>query len=500
MGDAGVESWLAARAPESGARGTLKPGMVVGEWRVAVFLGAGLSSEVYRVQNVRFRRDGALKLLVNETRGLKERFFAEADALRYLSLPELPEFFGSGEVGGRPYYVMEYLQPLPDPMPRAEVPRFMNKVAKAVHQLHDAGYVHRDLKPGNILRRRNGDPVLIDLGLIKKRGNGPDPIGRHARGISIVDGKPVGVGTLDFAAPEQLLKGEASVQSDIFALGKILRYLYEGRTPQLVKPIIRRATRALPGDRYPSADAFAAAIRHRYRPLALAVLACLLAAVGVTYAVGHRSSGGDGNPSGADVTVVYPEPPRIVEEVPESPVAAHARLVDESDIDYLNRMMPLAEAGDAIAQAAVAEAFFYGRGIGTNRVMAVSWYRKAAKAGCADAQASLGLCLFRGWGCEKDISAAVEWYKKAAVQGNLGAMSDLAFCYLHGTGVDEDQDMGFQLALEAAEKGHAPAQTLAGECYLDGIGVEKDEKLGKLWLYRAAGQNNKRAQMLLNSL
>ena len=212
MGDAAVESWLAARSPERGARGRLRPGAVVGEWRVIVFLGAGLSAEVYRVQNVRFRRDGALKLLVNETRGLRERFLAEADALRFLSLPALPGFFGAGTVNGCPYYVMEYLQPLPDPMPRGEVSRFMNKVAKAVQLLHDAGYVHRDLKPGNILRRRNGDPVLIDLGLIKKRGNGPDPIGRHARGISVVDGKPVGVGTLDFAAPEQLLKeiGRAS--------------------------------------------------------------------------------------------------------------------------------------------------------------------------------------------------------------------------------------------------------------------------------------------------
>lgn len=501
MGDAGVESWLAARAPERGTRGRLKPGVVVGEWRVAVFLGAGLSSEVYRVQNVRFRHEGALKLLVNETRGLRERFLAEADALRYLSLPALPGFLGAGEVDGRPYYVMEYLQPLPDPIPRSEVPRFMNKVAKAVHRLHEAGYVHRDLKPGNILRRSNGDPVLIDLGLIKRRGNGPDPIGRHARGISVVDGKPVGVGTLDFAAPEQLLKGEASVQSDIFALGKILRYFYEGRPPQLVKPVIRRATRELPGDRYPTADAFAAAIRHRNRPLILIALACMLAAAGATFAIRHRSQVAEDPPVVTEpAAVTRAEPSPVVEERQDSPAAAYARLADETDADYLNRMMPLAEADDARAQVTVAEALFYGRGTRTNRVAAVGWYRKAAEAGNADAQASLGLCLFRGWGCKKDLEEAASWYTKAATQGNLGATTDLAFCYLHGYGVEEDQEMGFQLAKEAAEKGHAPAQTLVGECYLDGLGVEKDTERGKLWLYRAAGQNNKRAQMLLNSL
>ena len=489
MGDAAVESWLAARAPERGARGRLKPGTVIGEWRVVVFLGAGLSAEVYRVQNVRFGHEGALKLLVNEARGLKERFLAEADALRFLSLPALPNFFGAGKVDGKPYYVMEHLQPLPDPMPRAEIPRFMNKVAKAVHRLHEAGYVHRDLKPGNILRRGNGDPVLIDLGLIKRRGNGADPIGRHARGISVVDGKPIGVGTLDFAAPEQLLKGEASVQSDIFALGKILRFLYEGHPPQTVKPIIRRATRELPGDRYPSADAFAAAIRHRHRPLILCIFLSLLAVAAVAYAVKNRPL------TGKDPTV--PPEPKVKQSLAEDPAAAHARRPDEEDGDYLQRMLPLAEAGDALAQAAVAEAYFYGRSTETNRVTAVSWYRKAAAAGNADAQASLGLCLFRGWGCNKDFEEAVSWYTKAATQGNLGAMNDLAFCYLHGYGVEEDREMGFQLAMEAAEKGHAPAQTLVGECYLDGLGVDQDIELGEKWLYRAARQNNARAQMLL---
>ena len=499
MGDAAVERWLASRAPEHGARGRLAPGSVVGEWRVGVFLGAGLSAEVYRVKNVRFGHDGALKLLVDGSRGLRARFLTEADAIRVLSLPALPSFYGAGTIDGSPYYVMEYLQPLPDPMPRAEVPRLMKRVAMAVHQLHEAGYVHRDIKPGNILRRQNGDPVLIDLGLIKRRGNGPDPIGRHGKGISVVDGKPVGVGTLDFAAPEQLLKGEYSVQSDVFALGKLLRFFYEDMPPWDIKPIVRRATREQPGDRYATANDFAAAIRHRHRPLALLLLGLLLpglllacAAVAV---VGRARDAGNA------------EPPRPVETqspgsgqdegLSQLPAIEYGRMDGEGDGDYLARMLPLAEDGDDIAQTVVAEAFFHGRGTETNRATAVSWYRLAATAGNADAQASLGLCLFRGWGCDRNLDEAAGWYAKSAAHGNLGAMNDLAFCYLHGYGVAEDPQKGFELAMQAAVREHAPAQTLVGECYLDGIGVEKDVERGEMWLFRAARQGNKRAQMLL---
>ena len=81
------------------------------------YLGAGLSSEVYRVRHLNLSYEGALKLLVNDRKNLLTRFMAEINAMRFLSLSALPRFFGDGTYGGRPYYVMEYLQPLPDPMP-----------------------------------------------------------------------------------------------------------------------------------------------------------------------------------------------------------------------------------------------------------------------------------------------------------------------------------------------------------------------------------------------
>ena len=480
-----VEKWLDARRPDPAGHGVLATGAKLGEWRIVAFLGRGLSAEVYRVTNLRFGQEGALKLLTDDTRGLKERFLTEADAIRFLSIRALPHFMGSGEYNGMPFYVMEYLQPLPDPMPRGEIPAFMNKVAKAVQMLHDAGYIHRDLKPGNILRRHNGEPVLIDLGLIKKRNMGTtDPVVRHGRGISFIDGKPVGVGTLDYAAPEQLLKGEATVQSDVFAMGKILRWLYDGRPPGNIKKIIRRATREQPGDRYASADDFAAALRHRnYGRIAFALFACTVLACVAFFPLAR--------PRVAKALLAILEPPRKPFVVKPQP--------DETEAAYLSRIIPLARGGNTQAQIAVAEAHFFGRGTPTNRTVAVEWYRAAAEAGEPDAQASLGACLHNGWGCEKDLVEAARWSRRAAENGNLRGMSDLAYYSLHGFGVDKDEVAGFQWAMKAAERGHAPAQAMVGECYLDGRGVERSEERGETWLYRAVRQGSKRAKMLLET-
>ena len=483
-----IEQLLASGTFGEMAKCRLSQGSVVGEWKVVAFVGSGLSSEVYRVRNIRYGQEGALKLLTDGSRGLRERFLTEAEALRFLSLVALPRFMGAGEHARAPYYVMEYLQPLPEPMPRRLIPRFMNRVAKAVQMLHESGYIHRDLKPGNILMRRNGEPVLIDLGLIKRRGEGvADPVVRIGRNISIIDGKPVGVGTLDYAAPEQLLKGESSVQSDIFALGKILRALYGGRPPACVQPVIRHATREQPEDRFESANDFAAAIRRRNRPFF--VLAAVLVAVGLAIAT---------YPLYRPALVATAE--RFVrgqQPAPEEPVL---KSPGESEADYIRRLTRMATGGRTEAQIALAEAHFHGLGTPTNRTEAVRWYRLAAQTGEASAQTSLGLCLLHGWGCEKSEVEAVSWYVAAAEQGDLAAMSDLAFCRLHGRGTAKDVAAGFALAFKAAERGHAAAQTLVGECYLTGLGTDRDLDLAQTWLFRAMRQGNGRARMLLESL
>ena len=506
MNDAGtdsVEAWLAARPSEGGGYGRLRCGTCVGEWHVEAYLGAGLSSEVYRVRNLRLSYEGALKLLANDTRNLKDRFLAEIDALRFLTLPSLPRFFGSGEFGGRPYYVMEYLLPLPDPMPRGDVPGFMNKVAKAVQTLHEAGYVHRDLKPGNILLRRNGDPVLIDLGLVKQRGNAHTPLGWKPRKVSMVDGKPVGVGTLDFAAPEQLLECKSLVQGDVFSLGKIAWYLYQENPPSTMRSIIHRATREIPTERYESAQAFATAVRRRNRRKVVLWLLAALGVAAIALAVLFRSK-----IRKMLVGFLVPQEPAVAvapspdggSDVPPAPVDPAEEVLqrpDESEEAYFERMSPLADEGEVLAQLAVAEACFYGRGTPTNRVAAVEWYRKAANTGDASAQASLAYCLLYGLGCEKNVVEAAEWYARGAEQDDLNAINGLAFCRLNGIGVDRDEKSGFELAMRAALRGHAPSQTLVGECFLEGRGVARDQERGETWLYRATRQNNKRAEMLL---
>ena len=487
-----IEGLLSARPAEKVTGGGVIPlGTSISGWRVVAFVGKGRSAEVYRVVNSAMGGEAALKLLTDGSRGLSERFRLEMDVVRTLPLQSLPRFFGDGVFEGRPYYLMEYLQPLILPLPRREIVPFVSALARAVGDLHSAGYLHRDLKPANVLRRRNGEPVLIDLGLVKRIG-GSETAVHEPSGVSYIDGRRVVVGTPGFAAPEQLISGEASFRSDVFALGEMLKACGGKDLGHAARRVIRFATMADPEERYPDAATFESAVRgleRSPRGMLLSASAAFAAAV-LAFALFRTMEGPQPPPPG---------PPEPSAPAQESAAISLTRQPGESDEAHLRRLVAEAEKGSAAAQCAAAEAYYHGRGAPTNHFEAVRLYRLAAEKDYTGAQVSLGNCLLRGIGCDKDQDEAVIWLLKAANNGNLGAMVDLAFCFRNGIGVDKDMKEAFDWAMKAAESGHAAAQTFIGECYLEGYGVPVDQRRADDWLQRAARQGNERAKMLLRT-
>ena len=283
----------------------LTDGRSVDGWRVAAFLGRGGSGEVYRVVETPDVREGraparpqtaALKILARDTETARARFLRESTLLAQMDNPAFPRLIAQGEIGGRPYLVMELLEPRTLPTADAEVADFLLKLCDGVSALHRMGYVHRDIKPGNILWRTGGTrscasavPVLIDLGLVKDVTRNADAVGTS---LSLVDGHVAGVGTPGYAAPEQLVGDEISPAADIYALGMLANACFNGHPPTVWGRIVDCATGAIPARRYPDVAAFARAVRHRHwrRRIALSLTATVLCAAIVLAVVAPDTS------------------------------------------------------------------------------------------------------------------------------------------------------------------------------------------------------------------
>ena len=280
------------------------PGTIFGDWRLTAFIGRGGNGEVYCAEHVTLGTPAAVKVLVRDETRAKERFAREAKLLAELKSTSFPKFFAYGEAKSCPYLAMELLEPGELPTGERAIARFLLAVCDAVAELHAQGFLHRDIKPGNILWRRAGGsapyqaetgappatagsgragsllpvavPVLADLGLAKT-------ISTSAAGHPPSDVTVGGVGTPGYGAPEQMERGEATVASDIHALGVLADRCFNGRPPRTWARIIERATSSIPARRYPSVASFARAIRHRHL---LANMGIAVACVAMLFALG----------------------------------------------------------------------------------------------------------------------------------------------------------------------------------------------------------------------
>ncbi|HET6151140.1 MAG TPA: serine/threonine-protein kinase [Polyangia bacterium] len=216
-------------------------GTTLGSYRLLEQIGVGGMGRVFVAEHVRLGRKVALKLLRSEYSGNIEavkRFFAEARAVNRINhenIIEVSDFIENP--GGASYYIMELLhgtllrtlQDREGPLP---LPRAINialQVCRGVGAAHDAGVIHRDLKPDNIfLIERDGrrDFVkLLDFGVAKLSDATLEDASTFKTSAGIV------VGTPDYMAPEQALGNAVDHRCDLYSLGVILFEMVAGRLP-----------------------------------------------------------------------------------------------------------------------------------------------------------------------------------------------------------------------------------------------------------------------------
>jgi predicted Ser/Thr protein kinase len=271
-------------------------GWTVGGYRILRKLGSGGTGTVYVARHRTLPRDVAVKVLhpaFSTVPQFRERFEHEADVVARLDHRNVVDVLDKGQDGDRLYIVMQYVDgPNLEQVLRehgAFAPdravALIAAVGDAVQHAHQAGLLHRDVKPANILLRRDGgEPMLTDFGIAKDLA-AASPLTRHGEALY----------TPGYAAPEQIDGRPVDVRADVYSLGVVLFELLTGRRafpqetpmqvlaamatqpapdplgvrPDLPPALARVVTRALstsPDERFGSCAAFVAAVRDALVP------------------------------------------------------------------------------------------------------------------------------------------------------------------------------------------------------------------------------------------
>ncbi len=261
-----------------------------GRYRIESFLARGGMATIYRGADLRLDRTVAIKVMhptFATDPGFVDRFEREARAAARLNSPYAVAVHDQGNDAGVTYLVMEYVpgHTVRDvlrthgALPPAQALAIIDPVLQALAAAHRAGYIHRDVKPENVLISEDGRVKVTDFGL--------------ARAIEGADsGKTHGLllGTVAYLSPEQVEHDRTDARSDVYSAGILLFELVTGQvpftasapmqvayrhvhedvpTPSSIHPgipvgideLVRRATRRNPDQRFGDADAFLAAAR-----------------------------------------------------------------------------------------------------------------------------------------------------------------------------------------------------------------------------------------------
>jgi YVTN family beta-propeller protein len=209
----------------------LAPGTVVAGYRIESLVGRGGMGVVYRAMQLDLERVVALKVIAPELlddKDVRARFLTEARAAASVDHPNVIPVHAAGEDDGIAYIAMRFvagddlraLVRYGGPFDPAGAASIVEQAAAALDAIHRAGFVHRDVKPANLLIDRDNHVYLTDFGLAKA-------VITHSAGTRTGQW----VGTLDYVAPEQIRGGRIDARADVYALGGVLHFALTGHVP-----------------------------------------------------------------------------------------------------------------------------------------------------------------------------------------------------------------------------------------------------------------------------
>ena len=302
--------------------------MIAGRYEILRPLGHGGMAVVDLARDAELERDVALKRLAeNFARDdeLRARFLREARLAARLSHPNVVRIYDVGEDDGAPFIAMEYVDgetlaalcARRGPLPALEAAELGVQICNGLAAVHAAGLVHRDVKPQNLLLRRDGVLKLGDFGIA---------FGLEATRLTMAG---TVLGTAAYRAPEQARGEEVTAAADIYAAGAVLYELLVGHppsetsTPQrppALASVVLPCLAADPAARPASAAALARSLARTERPtrvvrrtqrrlkpaIALAAIALVAIVGGLTAALAPR--GGAAKPPPVHAARVTPIP------------------------------------------------------------------------------------------------------------------------------------------------------------------------------------------------
>jgi len=231
-GGATVSSGAAAAARAAfNVAAILEPGtLLAGRYEIISMLGLGGMGAVYKAYDRDIEREIALKVIRPDLATHPEtlqRFKQELLLARQVAHKNVVRIFDVRDSAGIKFITMEYIDGRDlrselaerGKLPVAETLEIMQQVCAGLAAAHEEGVVHRDLKPGNIMRDRNGRVVVMDFGLARSMSGA----GMTQTGAML--------GTMEYMSPEQAKAESVDERSDLFTVGLIIYELITGKTP-----------------------------------------------------------------------------------------------------------------------------------------------------------------------------------------------------------------------------------------------------------------------------